>query len=147
MFLLCIQHILRYYCMDDTTVKKNAMAPRVFSSFCDNSHADQYDAVCSVWSEHWQADPPKPLQPLQQCWQHSYVYLPNTTSGYDAERVHSTSLFDWTSSNMDSVPLYSSSRLWDLDFQMKCKIYFNLNRGIWTTEQQSITIKMYNFIH
>ncbi len=24
---------------------------------------------------------------------------------------------------MDSVPLHSSSRLWDLDFQMKCKIY------------------------
>ncbi len=27
---------------------------------------------------------------------------------------------------MDSVPLHSSSRLWDLDFQMKCKIYFHL---------------------
>ncbi len=26
----------------------------------------------------------------------------------------------WTSNNMDSVPLHSSSRLWDLDFQMKC---------------------------
>ncbi len=25
----------------------------------------------------------------------------------------------WTSSNMDSVPLHSSSRLWDLDFQME----------------------------
>ncbi len=24
-------------------------------------------------TEHWQADPP-PLQPLLQCWQHSYVY-------------------------------------------------------------------------
>ncbi len=34
----------------------------------------------------------------------------------------------WTSSNMDSVPLHSSSRLWDLDFQMKCKIYFHLKR-------------------
>ncbi len=43
----------------------------------------------------------------------------------------------WTSSNMDSVPLHSSSRLWDLDFQMKCKIYFHLKRGLWTTEQQS----------
>ncbi len=32
----------------------------------------------------------------------------------------------WTSSNMDSVPLHSSSRLWDLDFQMKCNIYFLL---------------------
>ncbi len=29
----------------------------------------------------------------------------------------------WTSNNMDSVPLHSSSRLWDLDFQIKCKIY------------------------
>ncbi len=35
----------------------------------------------------------------------------------------------WTSRNMDSVPLHSSSRLWDLDFQMKCKIYF-----IWKEE-------------
>ncbi len=43
----------------------------------------------------------------------------------------------WTSSNMDSVPLHSSSRLWALDFQMKCKIYFHLKRGLWTTEQQS----------
>ncbi len=43
----------------------------------------------------------------------------------------------WTSSNMDSVPLHSSSRLWDLDFQMKCKIYFHLKRGLCTTEQQS----------
>ncbi len=25
--------------------------------FWDNSHADQFDAVCGVWSEHWQADP------------------------------------------------------------------------------------------
>ncbi len=40
----------------------------------------------------------------------------------------------WTSSNMDSVPLHSSSRLWDLDFHMKCKIYFHLKRGLWTTE-------------
>ncbi len=43
----------------------------------------------------------------------------------------------WTSSNMDFVPLHSSSRLWDLDFQMKCKIYFHLKEGLWTTEQQS----------
>ncbi len=43
----------------------------------------------------------------------------------------------WTSSNMDSVSLQSSSRLWDLDFQIKSKIYFHLKRGIWTTEQQS----------
>ncbi len=50
-------------------------------------HADQFDAVCGVWSERWQADSP-PLQHLQQCWQHSYVYFPNTTSGYDVEHVH-----------------------------------------------------------
>ncbi len=43
----------------------------------------------------------------------------------------------WTSSNMDSVSLLSSSRLWDLDFQIKCQIYFHLERGLWSTEQQS----------
>ncbi len=43
----------------------------------------------------------------------------------------------WTTSNVDSVPLLSSSRLWDLDFQIKCKIYFHLKRGHSTTEQQS----------
>ncbi len=42
----------------------------------------------------------------------------------------------WTSRNMDSVSLHSSSRLWDLDFQIKCKIYFHLKRGLWTTEQR-----------
>ncbi len=31
----------------------------------------------------------------------------------------------WTSSNVDSVPLLSSSRLCDPDFQRKCKIYFH----------------------
>ncbi len=35
-----------------------------------------------------------PGQPLQQCWQHSYVYFPNTTSKYEAEHVISTSLVD-----------------------------------------------------
>ncbi len=50
-----------------------------------------------------------------------------------------------TSSNMDSVPLHSSSRLWDLDFQMKCKIYFHLKRGLWTTEQQSNFFLSVNF--
>ncbi len=61
------------------------------ASFWDDNHADQFDAVCGVWSEHWPAYPP-PLQPLQQCWQQSYLYFPNTTSGYDAEHVYSTSL-------------------------------------------------------
>ncbi len=42
----------------------------------------------------------------------------------------------WTSRNMDSVPLHSSSRLWDLDFQIKYKMYFHLKRGLWTTPVQ-----------
>ncbi len=46
----------------------------------------------------------------------------------------------WTSSNMDSVPLHSSSRLWDLDFQMKCKIYFYLKRGLWTSKSPVIVL-------
>ncbi|CAI9564003.1 unnamed protein product [Staurois parvus] len=37
---------------------------------------------------------PPPLQSLQQCWQHSYVYFPKTTSRYDAEHVHSAPLAD-----------------------------------------------------
>ncbi len=45
-------------------------------------------------------------------------------------RQHKSSLTvetsHWTSSDVDSVPLHSSSRLLDLDFQMKCKIYFHL---------------------
>ncbi len=35
------------------------------------------------------------------------------------------------------ILFHTSSRLWDLDFQIKCKIYFYLKRGLWTTEQQS----------
>ncbi len=51
----------------------------------------------------------------------------------------------WTSSNMDSVPLHSSSRLWDLDFQLKCKIYFYLKRGLWTTELFFSTAQVRHF--
>ncbi len=50
---------------------------------------------CSVRRMVWALTgwpPHTPLQPLQQCWQHSCVYFPNTTSGYDAEHVPSTSL-------------------------------------------------------
>ncbi|MEQ2251728.1 hypothetical protein ILYODFUR_014131 [Ilyodon furcidens] len=36
----------------------------------------------------------------------------------------------WMSSSVDSVPLHSSCRL-------KCKLYFYLKRGLWTTEQLS----------
>ncbi len=48
----------------------------------------------------------------------------------------------WTSSNMDSVSLHSSSRLWDPNFQMKCKMYFHLKRGLWSTEQQSSYVSL-----
>ncbi len=44
----------------------------------------------------------------------------------------------WTSRYMDSVPLHSSSRLSDLDFQMKCKIYFHLKRGLWTLSNSPV---------
>ncbi len=36
------------------------------ASFWDDSHADQFVAVCGVWSEHWQADPPPP-PPFNLC--------------------------------------------------------------------------------
>ncbi|MEQ2190223.1 hypothetical protein GOODEAATRI_033584 [Goodea atripinnis] len=42
----------------------------------------------------------------------------------------------WTSSNVDSVPLQSSSRLCNLDLQMKSNLYFHLKTGLWTPEQQ-----------
>lgn len=49
----------------------------------------------------------------------------------------------WLSSrNLDSVPLHSSSRLWDLDFQMKCKAHFE-KRRLWTAEQQSRFVSYY----
>ncbi len=51
-------------------------------------------------------------------------------------------LYTGPSSNMDSVPLLSSSRLWDLDFQIKCNIYFHLKRGLWITEQQSSSFSL-----
>ncbi len=48
-------------------------------------HADQFDTVCGVWSEHWQADLP-PLLLLQQCWQDSYVYF----------SIHNLWIWCWT---------------------------------------------------
>ncbi len=80
-------------CLQQTVCILSCASSLKEASFWDDSHADKFDAVCGVWSEHWQADPP-PLQPLQQCWRYSYVYFPNTTSGYDAEHVHSTSSVD-----------------------------------------------------
>ncbi len=89
--------------------------------------------MCGLWSEHWQADPP-PLQPLQQCWQHSYVYFPNTNSGYDAEHVHSTSLVDHgevcsecnlsCKTDVWSWPLYCSSvsGSWQSSYSL-CHLY------------------------
>ncbi|MEQ2221730.1 hypothetical protein ILYODFUR_018653 [Ilyodon furcidens] len=36
----------------------------------------------------------------------------------------------WTSSSVDSVPLHCSSRIWDIDFQIKCKLYCHLKKGL-----------------
>ncbi len=58
----------------------------------------------------------------------------NTSRWHGSPNHQTVETSHWTSSNMDSVPLHSSSRLWDLDFRMKCKIYFHLKRGLWTTE-------------
>ncbi len=74
--------------------------------------------LCWLWTSENTAE-----QHQQMTWQ--------PKSSLTVETSH------WTSSNMDSVPLHSFSRLWDLDFQIKCKIYFHLKRGLWTTEQQS----------
>ncbi len=74
--------------------------------------------LCWLWTSENTED-----QHQQMTWQHK--------SSLTVETSH------WTSSNMDSVPLLSSSRLWDPDLQMKCKIYFNLKRRLWSTEQQS----------
>ena len=41
----------------------------------------------------------------------------------------------WTSSILHSVPLQSFSRLWDLGFQMRCKICSHPKRGLWATDQ------------
>ncbi len=43
----------------------------------------------------------------------------------------------WTSSNVDSVPLLSSSKLWDPDFRRKCKMYFHQRTYLWTTQHSS----------
>ncbi len=74
--------------------------------------------LCWLWTSESTVD-----QHQQMTWQ--------PKSSQTVETSH------WTSSNMDSVPHHSSSRLWELDFQIKCKIYFHLKRGLWTTEQQS----------
>ncbi len=50
MSLVCLSSANRLYCASSLEE----------ASFCDYSHADQFDAVCGVWSEHWQADPPTP---------------------------------------------------------------------------------------
>ncbi len=73
---------------------------------------------CSVWSEHWQADLPL-LQPLKQCWQHSWFCFLKPASATDAQHKDSTSLIDpckacseWNPSWKTSVwprPLYCNS--------------------------------------
>ncbi len=91
--LVSVIHVLSLLVFSKLVCRLSCAASLEEVSFWDDSHADQFDTVSCVWSEHWQADPP-PLQLLQQCWQHSYSYFPNITSGYDAEHVHSTSLVD-----------------------------------------------------
>ncbi|CAI9576056.1 unnamed protein product [Staurois parvus] len=81
---------MSFVCLQQTVCGLSCASSIEEAFFWDHSHADQFDAACGVCSEHGQADPP-PLQPLQQCWQHPYIYFPKT-SGYDAEHVHSTSL-------------------------------------------------------
>ncbi|MEQ2245630.1 hypothetical protein ILYODFUR_029928 [Ilyodon furcidens] len=36
----------------------------------------------------------------------------------------------WISISLKSVRLHSSSRHWGLNYQMKCKLYFDLKRGL-----------------
>ncbi len=45
-------------CLQQTVCGLNYASSLEEASFWDDSHADQFDAVCGVWSEHWQADPP-----------------------------------------------------------------------------------------
>ncbi len=83
--------------------------------------------------EAWNAlkFPGKWLRWLWTSDQHQYGETWQPKSSLTVETSH------WTSSNVDYVSLHSSSRLWDLDFQMKCNIFFHLKRWLWTTEQQS----------
>ncbi|CAJ0918115.1 unnamed protein product, partial [Ranitomeya imitator] len=41
------------------------------------------------------------------------------------------------SSKSEFISVLQYKKLWDLDFQMKCKMYFHLKTTPWTTEQQS----------
>ncbi len=87
---------------------------------------DQFDAVCGIWSEHWQADPP-PLQPLQQCWQHSNVYFPNTTSGYDTQLLwfdHGEACSEWKPVLLNrcmvlATVLQLSFRVWQSSYSLR----------------------------
>ncbi len=56
----------------------------------------------------------------------------NTSRWHGSPNHHWLETSHWTWSNVDSVLLHSSCRLWDFDFQIKCKIYFYLKRGLWT---------------
>lgn len=38
----------------------------------------------------------------------------------------------WSSNSLESVHLHSFSRQWELDFQIKCKVYCHLRRGLRT---------------
>ncbi len=47
-------------CLQQTVCGLSCASSLEEVSFWDDSHTDQFDAVCSVWCEHWQADPPIP---------------------------------------------------------------------------------------
>ncbi len=80
-------------CLHQTVCRLSCASSLEEASFCDDSHADQFDAVCGIWSDHWQADPP-PISTSAAILAALIPYFPNTTSGYDAEHVHSTPLVD-----------------------------------------------------
>uniref|UniRef100_A0A8C6WNR2 Receptor expression-enhancing protein n=1 Tax=Neogobius melanostomus TaxID=47308 RepID=A0A8C6WNR2_9GOBI len=49
----------------------------------------------------------------------------------------------WPSSILDCLLLLSSSRLWHLGFQMRCKLCSHQKRELWTTEQQTRSFVLY----
>ncbi len=49
-----------FACLQQTVFGLSCASSLEDASFWDDSHTDRFDAVCGVWSEHWQADPPTP---------------------------------------------------------------------------------------
>lgn len=59
----------------------------------------------------------------------------NSSRWHDTPDHHCLDTSYWIWSSLDPSYLHSSSRLWDLDFQVKLKMYFHLKRGLWTVVQ------------